>query len=242
MDSAPGNLSRRRQEQRNVQNLSPPTEEELKAARECLVKNFWYRCVPFTVISVVATKALLAKGIITSSSRFGARSKLLFGGIFGYIAGNISSMKACREQLMKVRSYPLDEQGHQGDRRQTQFPSDAPSSYPSQSLTPLSESPKIPKYSPSEYDTSAATVPFSSSMSESLPTGIVYNTGRDAEPVPEERSKQKIMTYDELRSSNRDPYHTAGLPTQKTPQRAPAEDKGTWKKDKKNKYGDVWEE
>ncbi|XP_075051619.1 OCIA domain-containing protein 1 [Mixophyes fleayi] len=237
MDPSQGNTNRRL-DPRKLQDAYVPTEEEVKILRECISESFWYRSVPFSLMSMATTQALISKGILTSSSRFGSLPKLAFAGFFGYIAGKISYINVCRAKLMKVHNAPVDEQGQ---KRQIPISPDVPTTYPIQSFTPTVDDSTNNVYS-SSFDSSAGVVPFSSSMSESSPSGIVYNTERESQPVPEERSKPKTVTYDELRSNNRDPYHVTGPPTQRTPQRMPAEDKTPWKKDKKNQYGDVWEE
>lgn len=133
----------------------------------------------------------------------------------------------------------------QGPRAQPQFPqrTDPPTEFSDADVTapaplaPVAAKPPSRVYS-SKYESSVAEVPFSSSMSESSPTGIGDNVLKEPEPILEEPSKQKPVSYDELRDQNRDLYHKAGL----TPTRAPVQEKQPWKEVKKNKYGDVWEE
>lgn len=191
---------------------------------------------------MLATQALIHRGILTSSSRFGSLPKLAFAGLFGYIAGKISYIKQCREKFLKLENSPMAEIIRQGPKARPQFPqgTDPRPEFSDADVTaPAPEAAKPPSnvYS-SKYGSTAAEVPFSSSMSESSTTGIGDNVLKEPEPILEEPSKQKPVSYDELRDQNRDLYHKAGL----APTRAPVQEKQPWKDVKKNKYGDEWEE
>ncbi|XP_075715736.1 OCIA domain-containing protein 1 isoform X2 [Rhinoderma darwinii] len=223
-----------------------PTEEELRVLKECNSESFWYRSVPFSVVSMLATQALVHRGILTKSARFGSFPKLAFACVFGYFAGKLSYIKVCREKFLKLENSPMAEIIRQGPRPTPQFSqrteqqsefSGADTTAPQQTYAPVAAEPPSSVYS-SKYDSSVAEVPFSASMSESSPTGIGDNVLKEPEPILEETSKQKPVTYDELRDHNRDIYHKAGLAST----RAPVQEKKPWKEVKKNKYGDVWEE
>ncbi|KAM3940900.1 OCIA domain-containing protein 1 [Leptodactylus fuscus] len=246
MSSPQADLSEQQPPHRRMQSGYTPTEEELRVLRECNSESFWYRSVPLSFVSMAATQALIYKGKLTTSSRFGSLPKLFFAGFFGYMAGKISYMKQCREKFLKLENSPMAQMIRQGSRSQTQFPqhTDNPSEFsnadataPLQTFAPVAAEPPSRVYS-SKYESSAAEVPFSSSMSENSPSGIEGNVLREPEPIIEETSKQKPITYDELRDQNRDVYHKAGLASP----RAPVQEKQPWKEVKKNKYGDVWEE
>ncbi|XP_071980617.1 OCIA domain-containing protein 1 [Engystomops pustulosus] len=224
-----------------------PTEEETRVLRECNSESFWYRSLPISVVSMVATQTLILRGVLTASGRFGPFPKLAFAGAFGYIAGKISYIKECRAKFLRLENSPMGDMIRQGSRPQPQFPQHAahPSEFsntditaqaPLQTFAPTATEPP-PRVYNSEYETGAAEVPFSASMSESSPTGIGDNIVVEPEPILEE-TKQKPVTYDELRDQNRDSFHKAGLASS----RAPVQEKKPWKEVKKNKYGDVWEE
>lgn len=245
MNSPQPNLSEQ-PPHRRMQSGYTPTEEEARVLKECNSESFWYRSVPFSIVSMLATQTLLYRGVLTSSTRFGSFPKLAFAGFFGYIAGKLSYIKQCREKFLKLENSPMAEIIRQGPRAQPQFPqrTDPPSEFSDGDVTalapvhtPIAAKPPSSVYS-SKYESSAAEVPFSSSMSESSPTGIGDNILKDPEPILEQTAKQKPVTYDELRDQNRDLYHKAGL----APSRAPVQEKQPWKEVKKNKYGDVWEE
>ncbi|XP_044154923.1 OCIA domain-containing protein 1 [Bufo gargarizans] len=225
---------------RRMQSGYTPTEEEKRVLRECNSESFWYRSVPFSVVSMLATQTLIRRGILTTSTRFGSFPKIAVAGVFGYIAGKISYIKECREKFLRLENSPMAEIIRQGPKTQAQFPKhtdNAETAAPQQTFAPVEAKPTSSVYN-SKYETKAVEVPFSSSMSESSPTGIGDNVLKEPEPILEETSKQKPLTYDELRDQNRDSYHKAGLASS----RAPMQEKKPWKEVKKNKYGDVWEE
>ncbi|XP_069832629.1 OCIA domain-containing protein 1 [Dendropsophus ebraccatus] len=233
---------------RGMQSDYVPTEAEARVLRECNSESFWYRSAPFSIISMLATQALVHRGVLTTSSRLGSLTKLAFAGVIGYIAGKISYVQKCKEKFLKLDNSPMAEMIRQGPKYQAQFPqrTDHPSEFsdadvtappPPQTSPPIVAEPPSSVYS-SKYESNAAEVPFSASMSESSPTGIGDNVLKEPEPILEETSKQKPVTYDELRDQNRDHYHKAGLVSS----RAPVQEKQPWKEVKKNKYGDVWEE
>nr|XP_029504428.1 OCIA domain-containing protein 1-like [Oncorhynchus nerka] len=43
-----------------------PTEDERRVFRECNQESFWYRSVPFSVVSMLVTQGLIHKGRPTS--------------------------------------------------------------------------------------------------------------------------------------------------------------------------------
>ncbi|CAJ0965019.1 unnamed protein product [Ranitomeya imitator] len=212
-----------------------PTEEEKRVLTECNSESFWYRSVPFSVISMLATQTLIHRGILTTSTRFGPFPKVAFAGFLGYIAGKLSYIKPCREKFLKLENSPMAEIIRQGPRAQTIFPprTDHPSDFspadvraPTQTFAPVAAEPPSSVYS-SKYEASVAEVPFSSSMSESSPTGIGDNVLAEPDPILAEPGKQKPITYDELRDQNREHYHKAGP----TSPRVPVQEKQPWKED-----------
>ncbi|KAL8207421.1 UNVERIFIED_CONTAM: hypothetical protein K2H54_056296 [Gekko kuhli] len=93
------------------------------------------------------------------------------------------------------------------------------------------------EYSHSDYEP----VPFSSSMNESTPTGITDNVPPEPGPSLEASPKRKGITYDELRSRNRELYEAGITQKSELPSRSPQE-RLSKKEVKVNKYGDAWEE
>ncbi|KAM4053828.1 OCIA domain-containing protein 1 [Anomaloglossus baeobatrachus] len=244
MDAPPARVSEQ-QPHRRMQSGYTTTEEEKRVLRACNSESFWYRSVPFSVISMLATQTLIHRGILTTSTRFGPFPKVAFAGVLGYIAGKVSYIKQCREKFLKLENSPMAELIRQGPRAQAIFPprtdhpselSDADIQAPLQTFAPSEQPSSV--YS-SKYESNVAEVPFSASMSESSPTGIGDNVLVEPEPILVEAGKQKPISYEELRDQNREMYHKPSLP----PPRAPVQEKQQpWNEVKKNKYGDVWEE
>ncbi|XP_028658040.1 OCIA domain-containing protein 1-like isoform X2 [Erpetoichthys calabaricus] len=222
-----------------------PTEEERRVFKECNDESFWYRSLPFAAVGMFVTQGLIARGILTSSARFGSVPKVAFAGVCGYLAGKMSYMKTCQEKFKTLDNSPLGEalrRGHRPlpsqysfnesesvkTRRNDQQSSDS-STDPSPAPQNYSDDFSYTERSLSTYDS----IPFSTTLSESAPTDVL---------LEEERAVRKPITYEELRSKNRENYEVTM--TQKTETMVkPPQEKVLQKKDeKKNKYGDTWEE
>ncbi|XP_007444545.1 OCIA domain-containing protein 1 isoform X1 [Python bivittatus] len=204
------------------------TAEEYRVSQECMRESFLYRCLPFSSFAIALTHILIRKGIITPHPKFGAVPKMAFAGICGWFAGKISYINVCKEKFMNLEDSPLGEimKNELQLRKQHSEPSRRPSSPERAPATDVPESPSF-------YET----IPFSSSMNESAPSGITDSIPQEPERV-EEAPKKKRITYEELRSRNREGYE-AGVMQKSASPAAPAPVK---EKAKVNKYGDVWEE
>uniref|UniRef100_A0A8D0HPT3 OCIA domain-containing protein 1 n=1 Tax=Sphenodon punctatus TaxID=8508 RepID=A0A8D0HPT3_SPHPU len=228
-----------------------PTEEEKRIFRECKEECFWYRSMPLSVVSMIATQVLLNKGFLTARSRLGFFSKVAFAGFIGFAFGKVSYIPVCMEKLKKLENSPIGELLQQKSRTHPPNSStqkseslDVPSWFPSKAA-PTAEAPSSSAYSDdnSTVDRSFSKVqviPFSSSMNESTPTGI---TDIPQEPaiLTDETPKKKGVTYEELRSRNRGMYEVPL--TQKADIPVKPSQEGTTKKAVKvNKYGDAWED
>ncbi|KAM4810087.1 OCIA domain-containing protein 1 [Rhinophrynus dorsalis] len=228
-----------------------PTEDERRVFRECNEESFWYRSLPISAISMIVTQGLISRGFLTTSSRFGSLPKVAFAGFCGYLAGKVSYMKTCQEKFKRLENSPLGEALRQGYRnipaqnrnpaRTSEFTDEnSVAVSPLGSSAPTVRGPPSNVYSsPYEYNADAA--PFSSSMSESSTTGITDSLAKEPEPFQEESSKSKTMTYDELRSRNRETYEMA-VTQRADPAVKTTQDRTPRKEVKTNKYGDVWEE
>ncbi|XP_063166767.1 OCIA domain-containing protein 1 isoform X2 [Candoia aspera] len=191
-------------------------------------ESFLYRCLPFSSFAIAVTHILIRKGIITSHPKFGAVPKMAFAGICGWFAGKISYINVCKQKFMNLENSPLGEimKNELQFKNQHLKPSRRSSS-PERS--PATDTPQTPSF----YET----VPFSSSMNESAPSGITDSIPQEPE-LQEEAPKKKRITYEELRTRNREGYE-AGIMQKSEPQATPPPVK---EKAKVNKYGDVWEE
>ncbi|XP_063316002.1 OCIA domain-containing protein 1 [Pelobates fuscus] len=219
-----------------------PSEEERRVFRECNNESFWYRSVPFSAVGMVVTQGLISKGFLTSSARFGSVPKVIFAGMCGYLAGKISYMKVCQEKFKKLENSPLGEALRQGlspsslqsAGRTSEFSEGGYGNTPPPSAGQSSVETQPLKYSPTA-------APFSSSFSESSTTGITDGLAQEPAHFEEEIPKQRKLTYDELRSKNRETFEIAASQRADTPVR-PSLERTPRKDAKTNKYGDIWEE
>lgn len=222
-----------------------PTEEERRVFRECNQESFWYRSVPFSVVSMAITQALVARGSLSASPRFGSLPKVAFAGFCGYLAGKMSYMKTCQEKFKRLENSPLGEALRQRSGLPQQY-----------SLGPQSEM--------GDADTSvqsASTMYQSDSQSQTFSQSRDYGYGYSSDPpmqveqeedlsvsdqtyTDEEEPRRKPILYEDLRLKNRENYEVtltqkAETLMKPTPQREPERPKTEVKK---NIYGDAWEE
>ncbi|XP_048390213.1 OCIA domain-containing protein 1 isoform X2 [Stegostoma tigrinum] len=225
-----------------------PTEEERRVFRECNQESFYYRSLPFSGMSMLGTQLLISRGVLSTSTRFGSIPKIAFAGICGYLIGKISYMKTCQEKFMRLENSPLGDALRQGRRRFRHPHSHQKSEFSDSTVEHVQTEVNSPitysdDYNHSFSDSKHEPVPFSSTLSESAPTGIVDTTGAPSPEIEESKPQRKSMTYDELRNKNRELYEVtvaqkADSLHKPTPQRLP-DNKGVAKT---NKYGDTWEE
>ncbi|XP_043911658.1 OCIA domain-containing protein 1 isoform X2 [Protopterus annectens] len=219
-----------------------PTEEERRTFKECNQESFWYRSLPFSAISMFVTQGLISKGVLSTSARFGSIPKVAFAGIFGYLAGKLSYTKTCQEKFKRLENSPLGEALRRGQSRhpaQYSFHKTDLNGEGTQAsataLAPSAVEGTFPEYSE---------VPFSASISESSTTGIDdFSSQAPAQHFePEaEQFKRKPVTYEELRSKNRETYEVTVTQKAETPHR-PVQERVPKKEVNTNKYGDVWED
>ncbi|XP_042324789.1 OCIA domain-containing protein 1 isoform X2 [Sceloporus undulatus] len=228
-------------------------EDEKRVFRECNEESFWYRSLPLSGISMLITQALIKKGILTTHSRFGSLPKVAFAGLCGYIGGKISYMKTCQEKFKKLENSPLGEAlrkhrpfPHEYNSQQPGFPK-VPSPFESAPAAESLESSKyaskyaVDNYGSIDFRSNYEPVPFSSSMNESSPTGITDSSPQEPTPPMEEGPKRRGITYDELRSRNREVYE-AGITQRSDVPSKSSQEIPLKKEGKVNKYGDTWEE
>ncbi|XP_072319035.1 OCIA domain-containing protein 1-like [Eucyclogobius newberryi] len=210
-----------------------PTEEERRVFRECNQESFWYRSAPFSVVTMAITQALVARGSLSASPRFGSLPKVAFAGFCGYLAGKMSYMKTCQEKFKRLENSPLGEALRQRSLQYATGPqsemgdadTSASSDYQSQMATQSRDyaySPESPVQETLEEDVAAS--------------GQLY--------LDEEEPRQKSILYENLRLKNRENYEVtltqkAETLMKPTPQR---ESERPLKDVKKNVYGDTWDE
>ncbi|XP_066576036.1 OCIA domain-containing protein 1 isoform X2 [Amia ocellicauda] len=227
-----------------------PTEEERRVFKECNKESLYYRSLPFSAIGMVVTRVLISRGILTSSPRFGPMPKVMIAGVCGFLAGKMSYMRTCQEKFKSLDNSPLGEVlRHRSLPPQAQRPNQAEETrmeLESEYTLPQSSHSPADSYSPdfssSLPESSYEPPPFSSTMSESAPSGV-EELGTQAPLVylDEEKPKKKSIMYEQLRSKNRENYEVTMTQKAETlmkpsPERAPKTEV------KKNIYGDTWEE
>uniref|UniRef100_A0A7M4ET02 OCIA domain-containing protein 1 n=1 Tax=Crocodylus porosus TaxID=8502 RepID=A0A7M4ET02_CROPO len=221
-----------------------PTEEEKRLLSECKHESFWYRSAPYSIICMLITSHLMKRGVFEAKSRLAVAAKLAYAGFFGYVAGRISYMPACREKFKRLETSPLTEFIQKGPRCLTDDYSSENSKLtdePSQSSfgpAPTTEVTLPSSYSEEHSSTGQffsnyEPVPFSASVNESSPMGITDRG--DQEPVSlQEETKRKAVSYEELRNKNREAYKEA-LKEKQSPVQSSQE-----KPFRKEELGDSW--
>ncbi|XP_068448142.1 OCIA domain-containing protein 1-like [Clinocottus analis] len=217
-----------------------PTEEEKRVFKECNRESLLYRAVPSCLLSVSITQALLAKGILSPSPRFGSLPKVVFAGVCGYIAGKISYMKVCQEKFKRLENSPLGE----ALRQRTGMP------------TPSSKGPQSEMSDPDALSFESMFRPADAAVqtpADSRDNEYGYNTESPATTrrgdnfnasVDNEEPRKKATLYEDLRLKNRENYEVTLTQKAETLLKSSPKKEPGWhnKDDKKNIYGDTWED
>ncbi|XP_034438257.1 OCIA domain-containing protein 1-like [Hippoglossus hippoglossus] len=218
-----------------------PTEEEKTVFRECNQESFWYRSVPFSVVGMALTQALVVKGTLSASPRFGSLPKVAFAGFCGYLVGKMSYMKTCQEKFKRLESSPLGEalrlrtgqpqQNSRGPQTEMSDPDNQsfdPMFKPADSTSPMARNSRDYEYG---FKTEA---PKADDLSA---TASVQSY------VDEEEPSRKSILYEDLRVKNRENYEVALTQKAETLLKTPEKERERPKKEaKKNVYGDSWDE
>ncbi|KAK7930009.1 hypothetical protein WMY93_006404 [Mugilogobius chulae] len=222
-----------------------PTDEERKVFRECNQESFWYRSVPFSVVSMAITQALVARGSLSASPRFGSLPKVAFAGFCGYLAGKMSYMKTCQEKFKRLENSPLGEALRQRSGQPLQY-SKAPQSEIGDADTSMMSSDAMFQ-SDSQNHTSVQNKDYGYGYNPEQPMlekqdDDLSLSGQSY--LEEEEPRRKPILYEDLRLKNRENYEVtltqkAETLMKPTPQR---ESERPIKDVKKNIYGDTWEE
>uniref|UniRef100_I3KNG9 OCIA domain-containing protein 1 n=1 Tax=Oreochromis niloticus TaxID=8128 RepID=I3KNG9_ORENI len=203
-----------------------PTEEERRVLRECNQESFFYRSVPFSVISMAITQALVAR----------------VAGFCGYLAGKLSYMKTCQEKFKRLENSPLGEIIRQRSGLpplKSQGPQSELGDPDSQSFEPI--------FQPAEASSHTYSKDYGYGYSPDPPAQMDRGDDFSAPVqsyVEEEEPKRTSILYEDLRLKNRENYEVTLTQKAdallKTP---PAKEVERPKKEvKKNVYGDAWEE
>ncbi|XP_020354894.1 OCIA domain-containing protein 1 [Oncorhynchus kisutch] len=230
-----------------------PTEEEKRVFRECNQESFWYRSLPLTAVAVSVAQALVMKGVLAPSPRFGSLPKVAIAGLFGYIGGKISYTKICQEKFKNLENSPLGEALRQGQRHiPQQFAPQNPSELgdPNQAFfEQASQSVAEPRTQadsfsyPSDFSYSDQGALLSPPLSESDPTGAAADVNQPVPPyLDDETPKKRPTLYEDLRSRNRENYEVTLTQKADILLKSPAETPVLKRDVKKNQYGDAWDE
>lgn len=226
-----------------------PTEDERRVFRECNQESFWYRSMPFSVVSMAITQALVAKGTLSASPRFGSLPKVAFAGFCGYLAGKMSYMKTCQEKFKRLENSPLGEALRQRTGLPQQY-SRGPQSELSdsvsdtQSLDPMFE----PTEAPSQMSSHTRDYEYGFRPDQPMQGGSTDDFSAPAASaqsyVEEDEPRKKPILYEDLRLKNRENYEvTLTQKAETLLKSAPEKERERPKKEeKKNIYGDTWEE
>lgn len=249
--SAPGPGYTDERQQRGVSNPVGMnyvfTEEEKRVFKECDHESFWYRSVPFSLASMTVTHALVARGILSASPRFGSLPKMCFAGFCGYLAGKISYMKTCQERFKLLENSPLGDALRQRSGLPQQY-----ANYPQSEMDDTDTSGQSLStmfQSDTESQTIAQSKNYEYGYSQDPPIQVEQEdlTVSDQQYIEEKAPARRTTTsFEDLRRMNRENYETKTMTSQKaetlqrpTQQREPEIPK---KETKKNIYGDTWED
>ncbi|XP_022614349.1 OCIA domain-containing protein 1 [Seriola dumerili] len=223
-----------------------PTEDERRVFRECNQESFWYRSVPFSVVSMAITQALVARGTLSASPRFGSLPKVAFAGFCGYLAGKMSYMKTCQEKFKRLENSPLGEALRQRTRlpqQNSRGPQSELSDSDTQSLDPMFQPAEAPSQMPSharDYEYG-----FRPEQPMQMDRTDDFSAPASAQSyVEEEEPRRKPILYEDLRLKNRENYEVTLTQKAETLLKStPEKERERPKKEvKKNIYGDAWED
>ncbi|XP_073319175.1 OCIA domain-containing protein 1 [Pagrus major] len=237
MSSATTDLTEGRQQTGGQAGLGYiPTDEERKVFQECNHESFWYRSVPLSAISIVVTQALVSKGVLSASPRFGSIPKLAFAGFCGYLFGKMTYMKECQEKFKRLSNSPLGESLRQ--RQGLPPPNFKGAQSEMSDPDTLSFDPMFqPAGTPGQrgYNTEPV-MQMGRSDDYSAPASVESR-------VDDDEPRRKAILYEDLRMKNRENYevtltHKSETLLKPSPEKEPTRPK----KEMKNAYGDTWEE
>ncbi|XP_069553456.1 OCIA domain-containing protein 1 [Brachyistius frenatus] len=221
-----------------------PTEDERRVLRECNQESFFYRSVPFSVVTMAITQALVTRGTLSASPRFGSLPKVAFAGFCGYMAGKLSYMKTCQEKFRRLENSPLGEILRQRTGMSPQY-SKGPQSEMTDPDTQSFETMFQAAEALSQMPPPTRNNGFGYNQESPVQMGKTDDFSAQAQAyVEEEEPRRKPILYEDLRLKNRENYEVTL--TQKADtmlKTAPEKELVRPNKEvKKNIYGDNWDE
>ncbi|XP_018431356.1 PREDICTED: OCIA domain-containing protein 2 [Nanorana parkeri] len=92
--------------------FTPVQRQELKKIiKECKEESFWYRALPISLGSMLATQGLVYKGYLTANKRFGSLPKVALAGVMGFLIGKISYIGTCQKKFKNTGVEKMFEAG-----------------------------------------------------------------------------------------------------------------------------------
>ncbi|XP_068124451.1 OCIA domain-containing protein 2 isoform X2 [Hyperolius riggenbachi] len=80
--------------------FTPAQRDEMrKIMKECKEESFWYRALPLSLGSMIATQGLVSSGYLTANKRFGSLPKLALAGVLGFMIGKVSYIGTCQKKF-----------------------------------------------------------------------------------------------------------------------------------------------
>lgn len=217
------------------------TAEERTAIIECMNEGLYSRSLPFSFLSMVITRALVSRGVLSAHPKLGWIPKVTFAGFFGFLVGKISSVQMCQKRL-KIPENLLGRIG-QGEvigpssqeGAQTEFNNPGVQSF---------DNMFGPAETSSHRFSQSSDYGFAASQESNVNTGKADDFRAPDPPYVEDEPRKKPVFYDELRLKNRENYEVTLSQKADTMLRAAPEKEPEKlnKAAKKNIYGDVWEE
>ncbi|KAF0037488.1 hypothetical protein F2P81_010362 [Scophthalmus maximus] len=213
-----------------VEKCSLYAAEEKRVFEECDHESFWHRSVPFSVVSMAVTQALVTK----------------VAGFCGLMAGKISYMKTCLEKFKRLENSPLGDE----IRQRTGLPlhmSKGPQSEMSDPNTQSFDPGFHPTEAPSQLPNNTRDYEYGFSPEPPMQTGRADDFSAPAPVqsyVDEEEPRRKPILYEDLRLKNRENYEVALTQKAETLMKSTPEKQRERPKieAKKNIYGDTWDE
>ncbi|KAF6738007.1 OCIA domain-containing protein 1 [Oryzias melastigma] len=243
-----------------------PTIDERRVLKECNQESFFYRSVPFSVIGMAVTQALVSRGKVLSadlcfrsnqsqvdtdlfkpagtlsaSPRFGSLPKVAFAGFCGYLAGKMSYMKTCQEKFKRLENSPLGEIL----RQRSGMPPHASGAAQSELSDPDSQSFGTMFQAAEAPGSVSSSKDYGYSLDPPEQMGRMDDFSAPVQSyVDEEEPQRKSVLYEDLRLKNRENYEVTLIQKADTMIKTSQKEEPARpnKQVKKNVYGDAWEE
>lgn len=191
------------------------------------------------MVSMAITQALVARGALSASPRFGSLPKVAFAGFCGYLAGKLSYMKTCQEKFKRLENSPLGEIL----RQRAGMPPHHPNVAQSELSDPNAQS-FDPIFQPADNSSNNTDYGYGNNPDQPVQMGRVDDFSAPDQTYDDDEPKRKAILYENLRVKNRENYEVTLIQKADTMLKTPPqrELERPKKEVNKNIYGDTWEE